>query len=100
MKDYGFLETNSYISSSSSTAANQNSTKKGESNNEFASCSNDNINEALHNTSVQVDQTEKNIPTGNRAVHLKREIGLWGAVSILVGMIIGKILEQMLLVSQ
>ena len=46
-----------------------------------------------------MDQTKKNIPTGNEAVHLKREIGLWGAVSILVGMIIGKMLEQILLVS-
>ena len=92
-KDYGLLDINSDINNPSSTEANQKFTKEGGSNSEADFISNNN-NEVLYSTGSQVDQTEKNDPKGNGAIHLKREMGLWSAVSILVGMIIGKILEH------
>ena len=50
-----------------------------------------NNSEVLYSLSSQVDQIEKkNDPTENDGVHLKREMGLWSGVSIVVGTIIGK----------
>ena len=45
----------------------------------------------LYSISSQLDQAEKkNDPPENEGVHLKREMGLWSGVSIVVGTIIGK----------
>ena len=50
-----------------------------------------NNSEVLYSISSQVDQIEKkNNPPENDGVHLKREMGLWSGVSIVVGTIIGK----------
>ena len=50
-----------------------------------------NNSEVLYSISSQLDQAEKkNDPPENEGVHLKREMGLWSGVSIVVGTIIGK----------
>ena len=92
LKNYGFSD----INSSSLIEANQNSAKEGGSNNNFIPSKNN--NEVLYSVSSQVDKTEnKNDSSGNQAVHLKREMGLWSGVSIIVGTIIGKLLTLVVL---
>ena len=94
LKNYGFTDLNS----SSLIETNQNSAEEGGSNNKANIISSKNNNEVLYSVSSQVDKTEKkNDSPGNQAVHLKRQMGLWSGVSIIVGTIIGKLLALVVL---